>query len=100
MFKKLNRKLDELKNLQCLLEFFGKDEDFVGNNIENKFEKMESEILYYEEQIQPSLAVENEIYEGLETFIEWLETIEDVVTSVERAESCELFDEAYSCLQV
>lgn len=61
---------------------------------------METEIAYYEEQIQPSLTVENEIYEGLEAFMEWLETIEDIVTSVERAESCELFDEAYTCLQV
>jgi len=64
------------------------------------FEKVETEIAFYQDRIRPALLIENETYEGLETFAEWLETIEDVVISVKRAETVELFDEALVCLQV
>lgn len=97
-FRMLTRKLDELGHLQRILEYFG--DNVESTVMESKYHKLESEIAFYDGEIQASLGVENKIYEGLEAFVEWLETIEGVVISVERAESLELFDEAYTCLVV
>lgn len=66
----------------------------------HSLQKIEEDITFYDGEIRPSLLVEDQIYEGLETLGEWLETTEDVITSVHRAESAELFEEALFCLQV
>eukprot|EP00111_Clytia_hemisphaerica_P004722 TCONS_00013567-protein len=98
-YKRVSRIIGELQNAFDLLEHFEYPSHNELKKSVEKFERVECEITFYQDQIRPSLAVENETYEGLEAFAEWLETIEDVVTSVERAENNELFEEALTCLQ-
>ena len=90
---------NSLKILELLLGSVKSYSNVVGL-CNAKWPEIETEIVYFEEQIHPAIMIENETYEGLETVVEWLETVEDIFTSMDRAESCELFKEAHSCFQV
>ena len=94
------RKIAEVQNMHTIFKCFGYQFEDNLKHISDSFQNLENDIMFYDDQIRPSLVVENQIYEDLEILGEWLETTEDVVTSVQRAESCELFEEALICLQV
>lgn len=98
--KMVARKIKELQNIHIIFNGFQYQCKTDLKHVFESFQKLENDIMFYDDQIRPSLLVENQIYEDLETLGEWLETTEDVVTSVRRAESCELFEEALVCLQV
>ena len=95
----VTRKIKELQNIQIIFNGFQYQCEVDLKHVFESFQKLENDIMFYDDQIRPSLLVDNQIYEDLETLGEWLETTEDVVTSVRRAESCELFEEAIVCLQ-
>lgn len=104
LFKYGVRICHQLEDAGNALESLGALSPELENKISNlcnaKWPDLETEIAYFEEQIQPDLTKENETYEGLEPIVEWLDMTEDILTSMDRAESYDLFHEAHDCFKV
>ena len=80
---------------------------YPGGNFEDKFAQLaatwkarEIEYSELEEQIEPALNIQNDYYEGLESLVEWLDTMEDLLESLKKSDNYDLFKEALDCFEV
>ena len=65
-----------------------------------KLVKLESRISQLKVECKPAFETENIICENLEMLVKWIEMAENLLLSVERADSIEMFNDAYLCFSV
>lgn len=100
MFKNSCLIYEDVENLHSLLESMNENSEDFSDNVTSKWSTLESEVLYFQEELQSSFVAENELQQQYEVFVEDFRTLEDLLVSVDEGESEECFKTCFEMIQV
>lgn len=91
---------EDVENLHSLLESMNENSEDPSDNVTSKWSALESEVLYFQEELQSSFMTENELQQQYEVLAEDCRTLEDLLVSIDEGESEECFQTYFKMIQV